>query len=277
MEFQRYGIYFNSNQYVNDPQLGLTALSIRLPVNPSEVTVNHVAETTNYNMIDKGEVIIPRNTKLRTVEISSFFPRNSYMSGTVSNAWYTPEGYVKFFTSLLNERIIFRLIINRWDVDEEMFDTSFDAIVTSFSITDKGGEPGDIYFSLSISEYRDTKPQEIEVIEEDTENDTTYLAITNERDVPVNEIVVGDMVTVSGPCYETDDQSSWESAKMESTLMNVRGQVGRILPPSLVPGFDRIFLNGIGWVRKSDCLKDLSGDNSSRFSTLVGELKNAIA
>lgn len=276
MEFQRYGIYFNSNQYVNDPQIGLTALSVRLPVNPSEITVTMSGETTTYNLINKGEVIIPRNTKLRTVEFSSFFPRNSYMSGTVGDSWYKPEGYVKFFNSLLEEKIVFRLVINRWDVNEEMFDTSFDAVLTGFTITDKGGEPGDIYYSLSVSEYRDTKPQETEIISEDEETDTTYLAIRNERDVPVNEIVVGDMVTVSGPCYETDDQSSWQSAKLESELTNAKGIVGRILPPSLVPGLDRIYLDGIGWVRKSDCIKGLSDNNSSRFGTLLGELKNAV-
>lgn len=277
MEFQKYGIYFNSNQYTNDPQIGLTALSIRLPVNPTEVTITMSGESTSYNLINKGEVIIPRNTKLRTVEFSSFFPRNSYMSGTVGDSWYKPEGYVRFFTSLLDEKVVFRLVINRWDVDTEMFDTSFDAIITGFTITDKGGEPGDIYYTLTISEYRDTKPQETEVISEDKESDTTYLVVKTERDVPVNEIVVGDMVTVSGPCYETDDQELRKSARAEDMLTNVKGVVGRVLPPSLVPGLDRVYLTGVGWVRKTDCIKGLSDNNASRFGTLVGELKNAIA
>jgi hypothetical protein len=229
-------------------------------------------------MIDKGEVIIPRNTKLATVEISSFFPRNSYMSGTVSDSWYTPEGYVKFFQALLKEKIVFQFIINRWDCQEEMFDTNFDAIITSFKITDKGGESGDVYYSITVSEYRNTKPQETEIISEDAENDTTYIAINDIRDVPHDEIVVGDMVTVSGPCFESDDQESWESAQLESDLCNVRGYVGRILPPSMVPGFDRVYLSGIGWVRKADCVKNTTDDRyGTRFNTLVGELKNAIA
>ena len=86
IQFQRFGIYFNQ---------------IKLPVNPSELTVSYEGESTTYNMIDKGDVIIPRNMKLATVEISSFFPRNSYIAGTVSDAWFTPEGYVKFFKALL--------------------------------------------------------------------------------------------------------------------------------------------------------------------------------
>lgn len=263
IQFQRFGIYFNN---------------IQLPVNPSELTVSYEGETTSYNMIDKGEVIIPRNTKLATVEISSFFPRNSYMSGVVSDSWYTPEGYVKFFTTLLKEKIVFQFIINRWDCMDEMFDTEFDAIITSFKITDKGGESGDIYYTITVSEYRDTKPQQVEVISEDLENDTTYLTLNDIRDVPHEEIVVGDMVTVSGPCYESDDQESWAAAMLESDLTNVKGVVGRILPPSLVPGLDRLYLNGIGWVRKSDCIKNSTNDNNgSRFNYLVGELKNAIS
>ena len=263
IQFQRFGIYFNQ---------------IKLPVNPSELTVAYEGENTTYNMIDKGEVIIPRNSKLATVEISSFFPRNSYMSGVVQDSWYTPEGYVKFFNALLKERIVFHFIINRWDCQDEMFDTEFDAIITSFKITDKGGESGDIYYTIAVSEYRDTKPQEVEVISEDMENDTTYLALNDIRDVPHDEIVVGDWVTVSGPCYESDDQSTWLSAQLESELTNVRGIVGRILPPSLVPGLDRIYVTGIGWVRKTDCIKNSNDDsNGTRFNYLVGELKNAIS
>lgn len=262
IQFQRFGIYFNQ---------------IKLPVNPSELTVSYEGETTTYNMIDKGEVIIPRNPKLATVEISSFFPRNSYMSGVVQDSWYTPEGYVKFFSTLLREKIIFQFIINRWDCEEEMFDTSFDAIITSFKVTDKGGESGDIYYSLAVSEYRDTKPQEVEIISEDTETDTTYLALNDVRDVPHDEIVVGDFVTVSGPCYESDDQS-FESIEMtQNTLTNASGEVGRILPPSLIPGENRLYVNGLGWVDKVNCIKNSTNDNGTRFNYLVGELKNAIS
>lgn len=262
IQFQRFGIYFND---------------IKLPVNPSELTVTSDGENNTYNMIDKGEVIIPRNTKLSTVEISSFFPRNSYTSLTVQNAWYTPEGYVRFFNALLKERIVFHFIIDRWDCDDAMFSTEFDAIITSFKITDKGGESGDIYYTLSVSEYRNTKPQVVEKISENEEEDTTYLTLNDIRDVPHDEIVVGDMVTVSGPCYETDDQESWKAAQMENYLTNVKGYVGRVLPPSMVPGLDRIFINEIGWVRRGDCLKNSVTDDGLRFDTLVGEIKNAVS
>lgn len=262
IQFQRFGIYFNN---------------IKLPVNPSELTVNRDGETTSYNMIDKGEVIIPRNTKLSTVEISSFFPRNSYISGVVQDSWYTPEGYVKFFTALLESKCVFHFIINRWDGDEEMFDTEFDAIITSFKITDKGGESGDIYYSLSVSEYRSTEPQQVEVISEDAETDTTYLAVNDVRSVPDDELTVGDWITVSGPCYETDDQTDQDAAMFESKLTNVKGQVGRVLPPSLAPGLDRIYMQGIGWVRKGDCIKNSTHDDGTRFNWIAGELKNAVS
>ena len=262
IQFQRFGIYFNQ---------------IQLPVNPSELTVSYEGESTTYNMIDKGDVIIPRNTKLATVEISSFFPRNSYISGVVQDSWYTPEGYVKFFRALLEQKIVFHFIINRWDCEDEMFDTEFDAVITSFKITDKGGESGDIYYTIAVSEYRSIQPQKVDVISVDEENDTTYLAITEERKVPTDEIVVGDFVTVSGPCYETDDQTDRDVAMFESHLTNVRGQVGRVLPPSMVPGLDRIYLQGIGWVRKGDCIKNSTHDDGTRFNYIAGELKNAVS
>lgn len=262
IQFQRFGIYFNQ---------------IKLPVNPSELTVSYEGESTTYNMIDRGDVIIPRNTKLATVEISSFFPRNSYISGVVQDSWYTPEGYVRFFSTLLKEKIVFQFIINRWDCNEEMFDTSFDAIITSFKVTDKGGESGDIYYTLSISEYRNTKPQEVEKISEDAETDTTYLTITDLREVPHDEIVVGDWVTVSGPCYENDDQSGADIAMTDSILTNVRGIVGRVLPPSLLPERNRVFINGTGWVDRVNCIKEGTNDDGSRFNSILGALKDAIS
>lgn len=259
IQYQRYGIYIKTDKQ-----------SIQFPVNPQELSVTYGGDNTNYNLIGKGEVIIPRRPKLATVEISSFFPRNSYMVGTVADSWYKPEDYVRFIKTLQERRQVFQFVINRWDAESPMFDSNFNAVVQDFTITDRGGESGDVYFTLTVSEYRDTTPQRVEKVSEDVAANTTTLTVVDIRSVPNDEIVVGDMVTVSGPVYERDDQLEQAIDMTRSVASNVVGTVGRVLPPSLVPGMNRVYVTGIGWVAKTDCVKGNVRNNANRAQLIGG-------
>ncbi len=241
MMYSKFGIYFVTESLLQ---------KIRLPVNPSELTISYAGENSSYNLVGTGEVIIPRLPKLATVSISSFFPRNEYIPFSTEDSWYQASDYVNFFRSLLESKAVFLFIVNRYDDDKPMFDTSFKAILTSFSITDKGGETGDIYFEMSLSEYRDTKPEKVSVMKKDEESSTTYLVREPQRDVSSQEFVVGDKVTVNGPVYPVDDAE----ASIQMAIGTV-GAVGRLLPPSKVPNLDRMYINGLGWVHKNDCMK----------------------
>lgn len=259
IQHQRYGIYIKTDRQ-----------SIQFPVNPQELSVTYGGDNTNYNIIGKGEVIIPRRPKLATVEVSSFFPRNSYMSGTVADSWYKPEDYVRFIKTLQERRQVFQFIVNRWDSDSPMFDSSFSAVVQDFTITDRGGESGDVYFTLTVSEYRDTMPQRVEKVSEDAATNTTKLTVIDIRSVPQDEIVVGDMVTVSGPVFERDDQLEQAIDRTKNIASNVSGTVGRVLPPSLAKGFNRVYISGLGWVEKTDCVKGNIRNNANKAQWIGG-------
>lgn len=258
MQYQRFGIYLKTDRQ-----------TIQLPVNPQELSVTYGADNTNYNLIGKGEVVVPRHPKLATLEISSFFPRNAYMAGTTSDSWYKPEDYVRFIQTLQARRTVFQCVVNRWDSDNPMFDTNIMAVVQDFTITDRGGESGDIYYTLSITEYRDTKAQRVEKVSEDVEADVTKLTVVDIRSVPQDEIVVGDMVTVSGPVFEYDDQPETALAQTKSYVANVMGVVGRVLPPSLLPVQNRVYLANVGWVRKTDCVKG-NARNLANKAQIIG-------
>lgn len=262
---QYFGIWFD---------LGKSKSKIRLPVNPSELSVMYEGDNTNYNLLGIGETVIPRTPKLATVHLSSFFPASRFIAGTVSevvyegrvqSSRYEPRTYVEFFQRLQRRKQTFRFIINRYDSDKPMFDTSFNAVISSFSITDKGGESGDIYFEMDVQEFRNTTPQEVEIRNVDSENDTTYLVATDQRTIDDDEFVVGDLVTVSGPVYETDDQLSTAFTTSRRILTNVKGVVGRILPPDLRPEFDRIYIQEMGWVQKADCVKGNVNNTANRL------------
>ncbi len=266
----QFGIYFNTVDVD-----GVTKQSVRLPVNPTEITVSYPGESSTYNLINIGEVIIPRNPKLAVVEISSFFPRNAFIDITVSNSWYKPEFYVEFFHQLQKKKMVFDFIINRFDSDQHMFDTSFKAVLTDFEISDKGGESGDVYYKLNVSEYRSTSPQFVELIEEDQADDVTYLTQVNQRDVPNDEIVAGDMVTVNGPVFQTDDELITAYSSSRKFVTDVRAVVNRVLPPDARESFNRVYIGGLGWVRKTDCIKGNVGNTINRINIGTSNNENA--
>ena len=253
-----FGVYFTTDKQ-----------TVRLPVNPSEITVSYPGDNTQYNLIDLGEAVIPRNPKLATVTLDSFFPRNAFVSGTVSDAWYKPEFYVNFFTMLMRKKAIFQLIINRYDGPNVMFDSSFEAVVSDFEITDKGGEAGDVYFKLSVQEYRNTEPQTVEKIKE--EDDTTYLAQTKQREIGASEFVPGDMVVVTGPVFLSDDMLTSALKFTKKYLTKAKGVVQRVLPPSAQPEFNKLYITGMGWVNKTDCIKGNADNTVQRLQQEYGD------
>lgn len=248
-----------------------TKQSIALPVNPTEVTIGLEGEQSTYNLIGIGEVIIPRRRKLINLSISSFFPRMEYLPLSVHEYWYKPQDYVKFFTSLLTNCTVFKVSINKYEETTGYDGSEFNAIIKSFSTTDKGGEPGDIYYSLELSEYRDTAPQSVEKISENEE--TSVLTVKTNRTVPEDEFCVGDPVIINGPVYETDDSpeitEEKERREKVSKLNHVNAQITRVLPPSLLPGYDRVFCQGLGWVSKSSCTKNNIQNTIERNANFV--------
>lgn len=257
----RFGIYFNTSG-----ENGGKGQSVQLPINPQEIKVVYAGDNTTYNVCSLGEVIIPRNPKLATVEIESFFPRNAYLDGTVSNSWYKPEFYVEFFTQLQKRRTIFNFIINRYDANEHMFDTSFKAVMQDFEITDKGGESGDIYYKITLSEYRDTAPKAVEKIGVDTSTDTTYLAEVEKREVSNDIIVPGDVVTVNGPVFQTDDELISAYSTSRRIVSNARLVIQRVLPPDARPEYNRVYAEGVGWVQRTDCIKGNTTNTIQRLN-----------
>ena len=256
-------------------------IPVALPVNPQEITISHPANPTTYDVEGIGEIIIPRMPKLRNLTIDSFFPREAlYLPMANGNSWHPPDWYISFFRSLQKSGQPFELTIARggdeqYIYDEkgevsdiaktEYYDTVFDAVILDFTITDKGGEPGDVYYQLSISEYRDASPQTLaEVSKEEYDEDGKIYA---QRMVPVpnrppqkGAVTAGRKVEINGKVYITEDQlkSGWNKTKAVANQLNT--VVSRVLPyaSKVFPGLSQynvhgVWVKGLGWVDKADC------------------------
>ena len=263
-----YFIYFKAPKYS----------VFELPVNPQEVSISYPGNPTNYDVEGIGEIVVPRLPKLATVTFESFFPREKIFQPMTSvESWYKPEWYVTFFRNMQKSGTPFELTIMRGydsygdmtfdesgsiEINETMyFDTIFEkAVILDFTITDKGGEPGDIYYNMSISEYRDASPQNLSEIANETYNDdgsvdTQERVIVPNRPPQEGEITVDTAVSINGPSFE-DPEEEENKRKMDDrkqVISQVERRVSRILPPSVANTMHSIYVAGLGWLNKKDC------------------------
>lgn len=263
---------------------------IELPVNPQDVTITYPANPTNYDVEGVGDVIIPRIPKLANVTFDSFFPREAvFITGANGDSWYSPEWYVNFFRNLQLSREPFELTIVRgsdiyyegdsvFPTHQQYFDTVFDkAVLLDLSFSDKGGEPGDVYYSMTISEYRDASPKTMaELSEEKLDSDGN---IVEQKLVPVvnrppqrGAIVPDRAVEISGEVYEEPEttKQGWQFSRQQANRID--RVITRVLPPSVSGKLHSVYVDGLGWVDDKNCrLNEQKGITTSMKRIVTNE------
>ena len=134
MSVNNFGLFFTRDGTV-----------IRLPVNPEKLPVARDNDNSEYNVLGIGPIMIPRIPKLREVTISSFFPGREFSGSNQWGAFHPPEYYIQFFESAMNDKA----------------PIIYTPVVTQFNTEERGGETGDFYYDLTLTEYRDYTPQSL--------------------------------------------------------------------------------------------------------------------
>ena len=145
-----YRIYFSRDSTV-----------LPLPINPEKLPETKDADNGEYNVLGLGPVMQPRTPKLRKVTISGLFPgrRLPWMSAAV---FLPPSVYIAFFKSAMDQKAPIVYTPVRYYENGTPFlggGMGFECLVTSFKTEERGGETGDFYFDLTITEYKDFSPQ----------------------------------------------------------------------------------------------------------------------
>lgn len=173
---------------------------VRLPVNPEKLPVEMDNDNGSYNVLGIGEIMVPRIPKLKEITISSFFPGRPFSGVLTSGGFEEPEFYLSFFESAMKDRVPILYTPVRYYEDGTPFytgDTGLDVLVTQFTYEERGGETGDFYYDLTLTEYRDYAPQVVQI--------SAASAATEEpvRATPSGEITVGSVCLANGPWYYT--------------------------------------------------------------------------
>ena len=119
----------------------------QFPVKPSEFTVTVSNKNTVVNINKLGDINLIGNTGLREITLSSFFPAQDYNFSNNTDR-KKPLAYVKLIekwrTSGEPIRIVITGILN------------MQCTIESFSYSEQDAT-GDIYFTLSLKEYKKVK------------------------------------------------------------------------------------------------------------------------
>lgn len=212
----QYGLFFTRDETV-----------IRLPINPSKLPVEKDGDNEDYNVLGIGPITVPRIPKPREVNISGFFPGRPAPYVITTGNFKEPEFYIDFFSQAMDDGVPILYTPVRYYENGEPFmtgDTGFPVLVSDFQYEERGGETGDFYYELTLTEYRDYSPQMLKIEKPQSPEKPPEASAEPTRTIPPKEIYVGATVLVNGRFY----YSSYGD-KPYGTANNRRCKVARII------------------------------------------------
>lgn len=215
-----FGVYITDYKY-ND--------TYELPVNPEEIKIKTETDDKTETVINLGDINHIGNVKLKSVQIESTFPKN-YVPWVTAHYILDPSFYIYKFDKIQKEKRHVQLVVASTPI-------SFTATISSFEYGFKGGYNEEYTYSLTLTEFRETKYRKIKVP-----------LPPKPRPAPPKKIGVGSIVICNGrlhlDSYGSGPGVYEHNARRQITYM----APGRAFPVhvALVGGGPR------GWVRQSE-------------------------
>lgn len=210
----QYGLYLSSEGTV-----------LRFPVNPESYKITRDNNNNDYNVLGIGPIMIPRTPKLQKVSWDGLLPADAGMGAVVtSGAFQPPEFYIGFIEKAFAEKAVLRFVANRYLEDgAPIFDTNMEVLITAFHTEEKGGETGDFYYEISLSEWRDYSAKTV-TLRQTAADKPVEAASETTRPIPAGRLVVGRDVTVNGNYYYSS-----RGDEPHGTFSGFRGKISRII------------------------------------------------
>lgn len=127
---------------------------ISIPVLPETLAIESPGRNETAEILELGEVYLLKNKGLREISWESFFP--AYNAPFVTGKWNAPIEIVKAIQEARDsgKPIRFLLLGTNLDINRQYG-------IEDFSYEERGGEVGDIYYSISLCEWKDYSPKKI--------------------------------------------------------------------------------------------------------------------
>lgn len=126
-----------------------------LPILPENLKESIQMNNSRYDTFGVGERVLPGKQKLRSWSISSYFPFDFEESPTSFRAYYTGlihREYEKGDHAPIKP--ISFCVTRELAQGQIIFDTNAQVLIESIEWEDRQGEPGDLYYTISLVEYK---------------------------------------------------------------------------------------------------------------------------
>lgn len=139
--------------------LKISGKKYKLPANPEEIKKTQKLSIEKYQVLKSGQVSVPKFPELWTYEFSCELPHQEvhYME---SGSRADPDRYIRAITKAQRKKKPVQLIYSNGETDDE----SVKVLIESCTITEKAGEEGDKYLSLSFVQYKTPSKKYVAVV-----------------------------------------------------------------------------------------------------------------
>lgn len=129
--------------------------TLEIPVLPEKLKISADGDNSTETVLELGQINILRKRKLRSMEWEALFPlhRGPYVSGVNLLA---PIEYIRTLEDWRSKPLRFTITGADLNINTSM-------AIESLDYEERGGEPGDLYYTLELKEYVDYTPRRITI------------------------------------------------------------------------------------------------------------------
>ena len=239
-----YAIFFG-RQEAGDTNL------LRLPVNPEKLPISQGNANDAYNVLGIGPVMVPRTPELKTIQIESYFPGKIDRLTLTSGNFLPPETYIRFFRNAMQNGEVLLFTVTRYYEDGTPYGAGavpLSVLVTSFQTEERGGETGDFYYTLELTEYWSYAPLTVQIQTEATESTPAVATAQQTRSIPEGQLYVGYKGALNGDYYYSSygDEPHGSGNGRTVVVSRIVEEAGRAYPIHVTTDSG----GALGWCKK---------------------------
>ena len=137
--------------------LKIEDVALQLPINPEEIKFKYETSINRYDIVGLGEISEVNADKLIETSISSFIPRIN--TNLITNSDIIAQRFFEKIDEARKTGQVIELVINR----DSLEDIAMDCLIGVFNIIEKAGEVDDVYYELSLVQYREHEPIKLDI------------------------------------------------------------------------------------------------------------------
>ena len=170
----------------------------QLPINPETFKTTLSGNNDQYNVLGLGDVVKPRLPKLKEWSWDGLFMADFTDPLNIPCLIFPPSTYITVIENAMKNKKPLKFIQNSMDLIKGWVSgENVKVVIDDFKYEERGGEVGDIYYSITLREYKHFAPKMLMYLGDAT--DTTKL----EQKVldSGKEITKGSKITGNGKIY----------------------------------------------------------------------------